>query len=300
MTRFNNDAFLESPDFPFHLAEYRFVPGESIAPHSHEFIEFVFVSTGTGTHIYRGVEYPIREGDVFVIEPDADHAYVADTGNPLAVYNILIAPPLLKHELQALSSVASFVDFFYVEPFLRETAQFQSRLTLTSHERLDMLLALERISEEYREKKIGYRLLVKTRLIEMFVFLSRCYGELLHKPMTTNASSDKTMRRIAEFIRLHHASPLTLAQVSQMCDLSTSAFAAKFKQHIGKTFVEYRNDIRIDIAKKLLSSTDHTILSVSQDVGFDDLSFFNKLFKQSAGMSPGQYRKTTQKGASLR
>lgn len=292
MTRFNNEQLLESPDFPFHLAIYPFQPGEAVPPHSHEFIEFVYVTGGTGTHTYRGSEYPIGEGDVFVIEPDAEHAYQTGAADPLIVYNILVAPALVSYELQTLSKVASFVDFFYVEPFLRESAQFQSHLKLKPHERLEMRQLLERILEEYREKRLGYRILVKTRLIEMLVFLSRCYSGTLHKPMTANASEEKTMRRVAEFIERHHASPLTLAQVSQMCGLSPSAFTAKFKQHIGKTFVEYRNDVRIDMAKRLLTTTDMTILSISQEVGFDDLSFFNKLFKQAVGVSPGQFRKS--------
>ncbi|RKN80688.1 AraC family transcriptional regulator [Paenibacillus ginsengarvi] len=293
LTRFSNDAFLESPDFPFHLALYEFKRGESVAPHSHEFIEFVYVYGGTGTHEYRGIGYPIREGDVFVIEPGAEHAYRAGSDKqPLEVYNILVAPALLRHEMEALFRVSSFVDFFYVEPFLRESAQFQSRLTLTPQHRIEMKLLIERIGEEYREKKPGYRILVKTRLIEMLVFLSRCYSGLLHKPMTSNAGEESLMRRIAEFIELHHASPLTLAQMSQMCDMSQSAFTLKFKQHIGKSFLEYRNDIRLETAKKLLASTDYTILRVSQEVGFDDLSFFNKLFKQAEGVTPGQFRRT--------
>ncbi|MDF2724891.1 MAG: hypothetical protein K0Q59_4566 [Paenibacillus sp.] len=291
MTRLNNSTHLESPDFPFHIGEYRFVPGQVVELHSHEFIEFVFVSSGSGTHISCGSEYPIREGDVYVIEPDAEHGYISDTDKPLTVFNILIAPHLLKRELQALSAVSSFVDFFYVEPFLRETASFHSRLTLTADERLEMVLMLERLSEEYNEKRLGYRLLVKTRLIDMFVFLSRCYSRLIHKPTMADAPSGKTMQRIAEFIRQRHASPLTLAQVSRMCDLSPSAFAAKFKQQVGKTFVEYRNDIRLEMARNLLAKTDYTILRVSQEVGFDDLSFFNKLFKQETGLTPGQYRK---------
>ncbi|MDF2662966.1 MAG: AraC family transcriptional regulator, partial [Paenibacillus sp.] len=64
----------------------------------------------------------------------------------------------------------------------------------------------------------------------------------------------------------------------------------KFKQYNGKTFIEYRNEIRIRIAKELLAGTDGKILHIAQEVGFDDLSFFNKLFKQLEGISPGKYR----------
>ncbi|WJH37507.1 AraC family transcriptional regulator [Paenibacillus sp. CC-CFT747] len=98
------------------------------------------------------------------------------------------------------------------------------------------------------------------------------------------------MERVCEFIELHHARPLSLAQVSQMCGMSTSSFTSKFKQAIGKTFIEYRNEVRIRVAKELLLHSDDNLLSIAHEVGFDDLSFFNKLFKQVLGVSPGKYR----------
>jgi AraC family L-rhamnose operon regulatory protein RhaS len=128
----------------------------------------------------------------------------------------------------------------------------------------------------------------------MFVFLSRCYDQMLHKPMTALATEHKVIERVAEFIELHHANPLSLAQVSQMCGMSQSAFTSKFKQYMGRTFIEFRNEIRIRTAKELMLATNSNILQIAQEVGFDDLSFFNKLFKQMTGLSPRQFRKSNQ------
>ncbi|RAV11127.1 AraC family transcriptional regulator [Paenibacillus contaminans] len=292
MTRYENDSYLEAHDFPFHIDQFSFHKIKSVEQHSHEFIEFVYVAEGSGQHFYAGTEYRIQEGDVFVIEPDVEHAYVVEDDGHLVVYNILFAPAILSHELQSLSKVTSFVDFFYVEPFLRQSVHFQSHLKLNPHQRIEMKQLLDRILSEYKDKNLGYRLLVKTRLIEMFVFLSRCYDQMLHKPMTAQASEHKIIERVAEFIELHHANPLSLAQVSQMCGMSQSAFTSKFKQFMGKTFIEFRNEIRIRMAKELMLSTNSNILQIAQEVGFDDLSFFNKLFKQMTGLSPGQFRKS--------
>ncbi|MFC3771173.1 AraC family transcriptional regulator [Paenibacillus sp. GCM10012303] len=290
MTRFHNADYLESADFPFHTGPYVLKANQVVEPHSHEFIEFVYIAEGSGYHEYRGDRYPLREGDVFIIEPDAEHAYQVASGGSLLVYNILFHASFLENELQTLSLVTPFVDFFYVEPFLRQSVQFQSHLTLDTHQRIEMKLLLDRLTAEYKDKKLGYRILVKTRLIELFVYLSRCYELQLHRPMTAMASESKVMERVCEFIELHHSSPLSLAQVSQMCGMSQSAFITKFKQYNGKTFIEYRNEIRIRIAKELLAGTDGKILHIAQEVGFDDLSFFNKLFKQLEGISPGKYR----------
>ena len=79
--------------------------------------------------------------------------------------------------------------------------------------------------------------------------------------------------------------------MSQLCGMSLSAFKTAFKQYTGQTFIAFRNDIRMQVGKKLVGQTDEKVFSIAQMVGFSDLSFFNKLFKQHVGMSPGDYRK---------
>ena len=54
--------------------------------------------------------------------------------------------------------------------------------------------------------------------------------------------------------------------------------------------MEFRNQIRIQVAKDLLLKTNDKILSIALQVGFEDLSFFSKMFKQEVGIPPRQYR----------
>lgn len=285
-----NDAFLESSDFPFFAGPYRIEEHAPIKPHSHEFIELAYVAEGIGVHRYKGEPFRIGAGDVFVIEPGAEHAYEVSEGSSLLVYNVLFIAGLLKSELETLSEVTPFVDFFYVEPFLRSAVHFQSHLRLDVYEQLEMKGLLDHIVAEFKSKKLGYRIVTKTRLIEMFVFLSRCYA-LHQSPSPSFRTETNMLVRICEFIEQHYAQPLSLPQVSQLCGMSPSAFSAKFKQHTGNTFIEYRNKVRLTIAAHRIQLTEEKILTISQDVGFDDLSFFNKLFKQQYGLSPGQYRR---------
>jgi AraC-like DNA-binding protein len=202
-----------------------------------------------------------------------------------------LQPTVLEAELEVLFKVTSFVDFFFVEPFLRKYVDFQSRLTLEPHEHIEMLHRLDRLVKEYETKESGYRIVIKTLLIELFIFLSRCYERRIQNPMLALGSEDEVIAHICEFIKLHHARSLSLAQICQLCGMSQSAFSNKFKKHVGLTFVEYRNQIRIDIAKDLLTDSDYKILNICHKVGFDDLSFFSRTFKKQVGLSPGSYRK---------
>ncbi|WP_157279893.1 AraC family transcriptional regulator [Paenibacillus swuensis] len=291
MVMYRSSDYLQSPEFPFHMDKYEIRAGQFVEEHSHEFIEFVFIAGGRGIHRYQQEEYTVAKGDVFVIGPGVAHGYRVDAGDTLEVYNLLLEPPLLSGELEALFKVTPFVNFFYVEPFLRKTVEFQSRLTLDAAQIIELQYLIGKIKQEYLNQDAGYQVLTKTMLIELFIFLSRIYDRNKKNPLAALTDEGRLFQQVCEFIRMHHMKPLTLTQASQMCGYSPSAFSAKFKQHTGKTFVEYRNEIRLNVAGELLKGTELKILDIALKVGIDDLSYFNRMFRGLFGVTPGVYRR---------
>ena len=63
-----------------------------------------------------------------------------------------------------------------------------------------------------------------------------------------------------------------------------------FKNTMGVSFVSYLNDFRLNVAARLLSSNDESILSVAENCGFFNLSYCNRMFKKKYGVTPGKYR----------
>ena len=72
--------------------------------------------------------------------------------------------------------------------------------------------------------------------------------------------------------------------------MSISYFSAQFKQHTGKTFVEYLTDVRLEQAKELLSFHDMKTYEIAESVGYSDPQYFSVIFKRHVGVSPKQYR----------
>ena len=289
MTLYDNSIFARS-DFPFHLMPFYLQSDEEIELHHHQYVECVWISGGRGEHLYQGQISVIKEGDVFVIEPGEEHGYHV-TGNALLGYNVLFQPSLLAAEFELMSQFSSFVDFFYVEPFLRHSNHFIKHMQLNTREQVEIRILLERLTHEVTQQRDGYHMLVKTYLIQLFIFLSRCYQDHQRQPFASLTNDHEVLARICEFVSLHAALPLTLDQVSQMCGMSPSTFKTKFKRFTGKTFLEFRNTLRLQNAKERLAENNETILAIAQEVGFDDLSFFHHAFKLAYGMAPGEYRK---------
>ncbi len=67
-----------------------------------------------------------------------------------------------------------------------------------------------------------------------------------------------------------------------------------FKNTMGTSFIDYLNEYRLTMASRLLISSDSSILDIAAEVGFDNLSYFNRVFKQKYSMTPRQFRKESQ------
>jgi AraC-like DNA-binding protein len=98
------------------------------------------------------------------------------------------------------------------------------------------------------------------------------------------------MRRAERHIREHYTGNLTLAQTACAAGLSAAYFSSVFKAEMGESFSEYVNRIRIERAAQLLISTDNTLAEVAGACGFEDQSWFTKVFNRRMGVPPGRYR----------
>lgn len=89
-----------------------------------------------------------------------------------------------------------------------------------------------------------------------------------------------------DYIKHNYMKKITLEDVATHVFLSTSYFSKVFNDGMGDSFNNYLNKIRIDVSKSLLSDKSLSIVEVSNIVGYEDQSYFNKVFKKITGMSP--------------
>ncbi|OPX35658.1 hypothetical protein B1H10_00780 [candidate division KSB1 bacterium 4484_188] len=93
------------------------------------------------------------------------------------------------------------------------------------------------------------------------------------------------------YINQNYKNTLRLEDAASMANMSTTAFSRFFKKSTGKTFVSYVNELRIGWACKLLIESEATIAEICYEVGFNNLSNFNRRFKERHKMSPRKYRR---------
>jgi len=92
------------------------------------------------------------------------------------------------------------------------------------------------------------------------------------------------------YIKNNYNTKITLDEVSEHVYLSKSYLSKIFKEEMKCTLTAYINDIRIEKSKKLLTGSSLSLADIAYSVGFEDQSYYTKVFKKSTGMSPGKYR----------
>ncbi len=105
-----------------------------------------------------------------------------------------------------------------------------------------------------------------------------------------NIKNREIMKKAISFISQHYSEPISLNYVANEVHLNPAYFSTLFKKEIGLSFKEYLNHVRIEESKRLLANSNFSIIDIAIAVGFEDQSYFSKVFKKYTGMTPKQFR----------
>ncbi|MGB8453819.1 MAG: PocR ligand-binding domain-containing protein [Anaerocolumna sp.] len=103
--------------------------------------------------------------------------------------------------------------------------------------------------------------------------------------------NNDVIKKAVSYIANNYPADITLENVASQVHLNPAYFSNIFKQSIGSSFKEYLNMVRIEESKRLLSNTDYSIIDIAIAVGFEDQSYFSKVFKKYTGLTPKQFKK---------
>lgn len=105
-----------------------------------------------------------------------------------------------------------------------------------------------------------------------------------------NDQGEPRMAKIYQFTARNYNRKITLQKIASVAGMNATAFCRFFRQKTGKTFAQFVNELRISYACKFLQHGNQTIVHISDESGFNNLSNFNRQFKNYIGKSPSEYR----------
>ncbi len=101
---------------------------------------------------------------------------------------------------------------------------------------------------------------------------------------------DSIILHLQDYIEEHFTKVITLDELAGIANMTLRTMSRRFKQATGQSPGQYLQSIRLEHARKLLESSNAPLEDVVQQIGYDDLSSFSRLFKRECGLSPSQYR----------
>ena len=104
------------------------------------------------------------------------------------------------------------------------------------------------------------------------------------------------IRSVVAHIDAHYAEPLTNADLAVIAKMSQATFCRVFRETMQTTPAKYLTTIRLNAARRLLTTTDRLVTDIAVETGFWDQSHFVKAFKAERGITPGQYRRQHWRG----
>lgn len=116
------------------------------------------------------------------------------------------------------------------------------------------------------------------------------YSGCIFHFISDGASKSDAVKKAIRYISVNFFQNITLDIVAAHVHLNPAYFSTLFKTSTGYSFKEYLTKVRIEESKRLLKTTSHSIVDICLAVGFEDQSYFSKVFKKYTGLTPKQYR----------
>lgn len=106
-----------------------------------------------------------------------------------------------------------------------------------------------------------------------------------------NVQTNQRIEKIICHVKSYYHRPITLSEVSALCNMTEESFSRFFSKAMRKTFSVYLTEYRLTMACKLLIEDDLPVSEIAYSCGFGSMAFFHRKFKQFRQLSPAQYKK---------
>lgn len=258
----------------------------SLVPlHWHAELEIVVIKKGRGLISVDFDKRPVVSGDIVFIRPGQLHSIEQEQSWEMEYENIILKPELF------ISGETDLCARQYILPLMEGQFHCGAFLTPALPSYPELSGCISRIDSLCEKRPLGYQLAVKGLLFELlFILISHQNGKE-SSPALQSKSLEK-MKTILKYVEEHYSEHITIDTMASVAFYSKSHFMKFFKAHMGTGFIEYLNDYRLTIAERLLRTSDASVLEIAEMSGFENLSYFNRIFKRKYGQSPGNRRKS--------
>lgn len=263
---------------PFHITVRPYKESE-VKPETsrvvHEAIEIKCFYEGESTLLIDSKLIRVRAGDIVVINPYELHTTIDDGGPSRGKYHLYMV------ELDFFSGLKN-IDIDLRHLVCENRTSFKNYFKQNKA----MYNILTSIANEYEINDEATRLCVFGLMTEFFAQLLRC-GRNEDKESLDNITRYQAIIEPAlQLIRENYSEEITLDMLAEVCNISKFHFCRIFKKVIGMSVIQYLNSYRLKVANTMIVNSGKQIGEIASLCGFDDVSYFCRIYKKFYGCTP--------------
>ena len=271
-----------SEDFPVFITHkkihenYVFLNNKAVTTaHWHEFIEIEFVSSGCGTHMINNQKSSLERGSIYIVTPSDFHCLNCYPENWLELWNIAFDISVISPDIAELISSSKNI----------LQTKFSEELTRKLEDEFAYC------KKAFDERKTLSPLIIKNEIEKIVLFIIKDIEES-HGYTSKNIDKNLTpiLQQTIHYVQMHFREKIPLFETAKALHISENYLGEIFTKEMGISYNNYVNKIRLKYSKSLLKQNDLSISQICYTSGFSTASYYSKLFYNTYGELPSEYR----------
>ena len=249
--------------------------------HSHDFVEVVYMCAGKTRHVVNGQHLTLNRGELLFLGQRAAHEICRAEAEDVAV-NFIVLPEFFSDTLMAIGEETSPLRHFLVDClFGRNIGPGYLHFRVAEDQPIQNLvenLLFSLLRETPNRRTVS-------RMTKTLLFMQL----LGHTDKLSWNGQDEVILNVMRYVEEHYAQG-SLTEIAEQLSWDISRLSREIHQKTGKTYIQLVQEKRLTQAAFLLRTTDRNVDDVAQAVGYENMSYFHRIFREAYGMSPRNYR----------
>lgn len=251
--------------------------------HYHPEIEICYIKKGVGSRIVGDSVQNFSDGDLVLVGSNLPHCWITNENFNKSDDNVEVYVIQFKQELLINNSL---IEFNGIKKLLESAKKGIKFKVLNDNHLKQALLKIEFANgfEKYLNLLYLLHLMCHTEEKQLLV------SELYYPEYSEKA--EQRIINVCNYIHENYRESIQIRTLAEVAAMNPTSFCRFFKKNIGKTAIEYINDLRITYVRNQIPNTDIPIYKIAFDAGFYSITHFNKIFKRHFKKTPMQYKNT--------
>lgn len=255
--------------------------------HTHDYIEVVYMCSGQTTHIINGQKVVLKEGELLFLSQNARQEIYPAGENDIAV-NFITLPQFYDNTLTMISDEDTPLKKFIVD-CLKNQSSDTPYLLFEVSDILPIQNLVENLIWTLFNGVPNKRKINQTTMGLLFLQLLNYTDRLSY-----NNKQEELIIQMLRYIEDHYNDG-SLKALADELHYDFAWLSREIKRRTGKTYIEHVQAKRLSQACYLLKNTDLGVDDIAEQVGYDNISYFHRLFKKNFGTTPYHYKKSKAK-----